>query len=185
MSNLINQKGQAFSTFQLLIAAVVALALLGVLMPIIMGNFSIGKSPSDSAQQYAKTQINNAGSLGYTDTLKFKKDDSISATGVADGIDVDRDQVYVVVPTDLIDITFSDPSTSSYKQTKYLKSTKADYKIGVICDYKESIEVSLGYNGLTGGPNNEDDFFSIIKDLDDFKDLDNSIKVCILFPKRG
>ncbi|MDD4220779.1 MAG: hypothetical protein PHQ07_00095 [Candidatus ainarchaeum sp.] len=131
-----------------------------------------------------KAQINTTGSLGYTDTLKFKYKDSISATSLTDGLDVDRDQVYVVVPTDLIGNTFSDPSTSSYKRTIYLKSTKEDYKIGVICDYKESIEVSLGYNGLAGGSNDEDDFFSIIKDLDDFKDLDNSIKVCILFPKR-
>ena len=181
MSNLKNQKGQAFSTFQLLIAAVVALALLGVLMPIIMGNFSIGKNPSDSAQQYAKTQINNAGSLNYTETLKFKKDDSISATGVADGIDVGRDQVYVIVPDDLID-TFEDASGSNYKQTSYLKSTKADYKIGVICDYKGELENSLENYNLG---KDDDDFYNKLNDVESFADLEDTIKVCILFPKRG
>jgi len=183
MFNLKKQKGQAFSTFQLLIAAVVALALLGVLMPMIIGTSPINNSPGDAAQQLAKGQINSSGSLNYTAKLKFKEGDSISAPGIADGLDVDRDQVYVMVKEDLVSNgTFSNPADAGYKQTTYKRSTKADYKIGIICDNKSYL--------LDEGNDNPfiaNDLAYITEALYDTLDAleETDFKVCILFPTRA
>ena len=43
-----NQKGQAFSVFELMIAAIVAVAILFVLLPIISGGFSFNTTPKDA-----------------------------------------------------------------------------------------------------------------------------------------
>ena len=43
-----DQKGQAFSVFELMIAAIVAVAILFVLLPIISGGFSFNTTPKDA-----------------------------------------------------------------------------------------------------------------------------------------
>ena len=43
-----NEKGQAFSTFELLIAAIVALAILGILLSIVGGVNIFGRNPQDT-----------------------------------------------------------------------------------------------------------------------------------------
>ena len=70
MFNKLKEKGQAFSTFQLLIAAVVALAILGVLLPMITKNINIGGDITDSINTTLKTQVSNYGNLAYTDEVK-------------------------------------------------------------------------------------------------------------------
>lgn len=166
----LNKKGQAFSTFQLLIAAVVALALLGVLLPIIMKNVNIGGNPEESAQTLIRSQINSVGSLRYTESVKFKNGDSISAPALAEGTGLSRQQVCIVSPGS----NFSGDSGASIT---YNSSSTLSYQIGVLCDYKDEMQASLGQ------------FTSEIPDgaslcESRFADF-SSEKVCIVFPKRA
>lgn len=170
----LNKKGQAFSTFQLLIAAVVALALLGVLLPIIMKNVNIGGNPEESAQTLIRSQVNSVGSLRYTDEVKFKDGDSISAAALAEGTGLSRQQVCVVNP--------GTSFTGGGATITYDSSSTLSYQIGVFCDY---------YDEMFDSDNPsledfEDEMPDVRNDCDDrFGSEFSSEKVCIVFPKRA
>ena len=166
----LNKKGQAFSTFQLLIAAVVALALLGVLLPIIMKNVNIGGNPEESAQTLIRSQVNSVGSLRYTDEVKFKDGDSISAAALAEGTGLSRQQVCVVNP--------GTSFTGGGATITYDSSSTLSYQIGVFCDYYDEIDDSLD--------DFEDEMPEDLGVCEDRFDSDfSSEKVCIVFPKRA
>ncbi len=166
----LNKKGQAFSTFQLLIAAVVALALLGVLLPIIMKNVNIGGNPEESAQTLIRSQINSVGSLRYTESVKFKNGDSISAPALAEGTGLSRQQVCILNPGSNFD-------GETGASITYNSSSTLSYQIGVLCDYKDEMQASLGQ--FTG---EVPDGASLCESR--FTDF-SSEKVCIVFPKRA
>jgi len=75
---MMNNRGQAFSVFQLLIAAIVAVAILGVLFGV-MGGIDVGVSGNP------KTEIGNAlsavknGGQTQTQTFQMKKNDLITS----------------------------------------------------------------------------------------------------------
>lgn len=80
-----NDRGQAFSTFQLLISAVVALAIL-VLLLNILGSINIfgTQNPSEEAVNLIKSQINSPAELRTSgNPVTFKKDDSLNAKSIA------------------------------------------------------------------------------------------------------
>jgi len=166
----LNKKGQAFSTFQLLIAAVVALALLGVLLPIIMKNVNIDGNPEESAQTLIRSQANSVGSLRYTDEVKFKDGDSISAAALAEGTGLSRQQVCVVNP--------GTSFTGGGATITYDSSSTLSYRIGVFCDYYDELDDSLNYF--------EDEMPEDLGVCEDRFDSEfSSEKVCIVFPKRA
>ena len=175
LSNILkfkNKKGQAFSTFQLLIAAVVALALLGVLMPIIMNVLGFAqRDPVSTSKQLLQGQVDNPGTLTYTDSVVFTdKKKSLSSSGISENTGLSPDQVRFVVgdlaTTDFVELVDN-------KGIDYQKSTKGTYKIGIICDYKNNIiESSEAYAEIP-------DITSITWESTD------DIKVCVIFPKRS
>ena len=182
MKKLTN-KGQAFSTFQLLIAAVVALALLGVLLPMISGGFGgFGNSPSEAASQKVSSQINAPGNLSYTDAVKFKTDDTLDAFSVAEDAQLGRDQVYVLLPQKYENyFTPQAGNESASKVIRYDMSSQNDFKIGVLCDYADNFE---GNDAIT--EYYPDVFTSGGLDLTvPDNDLDGDIKLCLMFPERA
>jgi len=175
LSNILklkNKKGQAFSTFQLLIAAVVALALLGVLMPIIMKTLGFAQGdPISTSKQLLQGQIDNPGTLAYTDSVAFtNKKKSLTASGISENTGLSPDQVRFIVG-DLADTDFQELADN--KGINYLKSTKGTYKIGIICDYQNNILDSA--EAYTEIP----DITAITWESTD------DIKVCVVFPKRS
>jgi len=87
---MINQKGQAFSVFELMIAGVVAFAILMVLLPIIANIWNgTGADPIPSISDSIKT----VGTSGTLSTVPFvlKKDLSISSTNLASKTDLDKE----------------------------------------------------------------------------------------------
>jgi hypothetical protein len=172
MNQLKKEKGQAFSTFQLLIAAVVALALLAVLLPLLKSP-NIGNSPTKLTQDLLKSQIDNIGALAYTPTLTIKKDYSLSISGLVDETGIDRSQVAFVLPTELNN-SFSN---NNLNVLKYLKSTKGTFIIGILCDYEGS-DFTTSFDAYT------EDISTGNIDEPTFYDTTGGLKVCMIFPKR-
>ena len=80
---MLNQRGQAFSVFELLIAGVVAFAILIILLQIMGGlNFN----PSGNAKDTITNAIKNAGMSGNATSANFQlaPNDQIVATNLAD-----------------------------------------------------------------------------------------------------
>ena len=91
----LNKKGQASSTFQLLIAAIVALAILGVLISVI-GGLDIGTDkPDQVTNNLLKNQLNYPGVINCTDAIKFKRSTSIGAEAMVKNTGLSQYQVLV------------------------------------------------------------------------------------------
>jgi hypothetical protein len=167
-----NEKGQAFSTFELLIAAIVALAILGILLSIVGGINIFGRNPQDTTVELVKTQMNNnLGGTAYTDTVKFKTNDSLSVYGIAQSADLDPNQIYIVVPDALLsDFNYG----QEFKTITYKKSTAGTFQIGVFC-YIGS-ELSTPATGT--------DFESLVSKLSIPTDYSDSV-ICVISPKRA
>ena len=92
---VMDNRGQAFDSFKLLIAAIVAIAILGVLMPIIaqIGGF-IPSDPTASIARQLTNTINSPGTLKVTEKLTFSRDVSnISAKAIANEASISPDQI--------------------------------------------------------------------------------------------
>ncbi len=181
LSNILkikNKKGQAFSTFQLLIAAVVALALLGVLLPIIMKNVDIGGDPSQAAQSLLKTQINNPGTLAFTESVTFSgKTNSLAASGVTNDTGLDRQQIAFSING--LDGTFSTIGTTAIG---YDKTDKGKYMIGILCDGTQD-DLMASIKAYSSGDSPKIKFTPEDITFDD--SADPGVTNCVIFPKRA
>ena len=139
MIKLRKEKGQAFSTFQLLIAAVVALALLAVLLPLLKSP-NIGNSATKLTQDLLKSQQQNIGALRYTQKVTMKANDTMAVSGLTQNTGIDVDQVSIVVPEELS----SSFTVANNKVLKYSKTSKGTYIIGVLCDNQDAFDASVG-----------------------------------------
>ena len=172
-----NSKGQAFSTFQLLIAAVVALALLGVLMPIIMKTLGFAQGdPISTSKQLLQSQIDNPGTLSYTDSVAFTSSkNSLAASGISENTGVTREQI-MLLNNGLSEFTAT-PEGQPANVLKYTRTTKGTYKIGVLCDWVADIEGAVG-NYSSEIPNITGVTATSFPDA-------AGQKVCIVFPMRS
>ena len=171
----INKKGQAFSTFQLLIAAVVALAILGVLLPMITNHPPIDNDPINASKELIRTQITNRGTLIFTKDVRFDSSNTtLSAESVVEGSGLNMDQV-----------TFTNGGlTNEFTATgnilRYNLQRNSTMKIGILCsEGKENLKnyIENEYSNdkiLDGG----EDIISTLTD-------DESLTVCVIFPKRA
>jgi hypothetical protein len=168
------ERGQAFSTFQLLIAAVVALALLGVLMPII-GNINPGTGRViEALKERINTQQDQPGALSLTDSLKVsgKKDKLIGTATITEGTGLSDDQV----------IFYHNDHTSDFSTENgdlmILTDSTVTYRFGVIC-HINAVDLEQKINQLISGTN------SIIKggisDIS-FEELSEDGRACLVFP---
>jgi hypothetical protein len=129
----LNKKGQASSTFQLLIAAIVALAILGVLISVIGGIGGISGDPATATKQLVRSQINNPGAVVCTDPVEFSKTKTpeLSASGITKDSGLDRGQVYFTTPTDAIS---GFPVPEDPKILTYNSNSKKKVVMCVLCD---------------------------------------------------
>ena len=131
-----NQKGQAFTTFQLLISAVIALAILVLLLNIIGGlpNLS-GGEPSDEATNLVKALVNSPGDLKLSRDIVFRPQTNLTAKSIAASSGVLTEDQICVSTGDF------DPENSQFKQigseeqiVSYQGSSNVTAKLSVICD---------------------------------------------------
>jgi len=149
----LNQKGQASSTFQLLIAAIVALAILGVLISVIGGIGGISGDPTTATKQLLKNQINNPGAESCTDPVEFsaKKNKSLAAMGITKDSGLDSEQVFFTNEPNEGVTGFEVNSTGSILQ--YISQSSKKVVICVICaEGTENLEQALEDNlGASNG----------------------------------
>lgn len=164
-----NSRGQAFSTFQLLIAAVVALAILVLLLNIIGSLPSINsQKPIKVASDLVASQVNSPAELRTSSSVPFGKEDSLNATSIASQSGVVTNSQICISKGDHID-TDEFVLSSSGKVLTYNGSSALRVKISVLCDTGSQIQEDLEENG--------DGFGSWV---DDCQDLPENQTACII-----
>lgn len=94
MRKFMNNRGQAYSTFQLLIAAVIAMAILVILIPIIMQVMGIITSdPTDETKRMLSNAVDNPSAIQYTPDVAFEPGDALSAQAITERTGIAKDQV--------------------------------------------------------------------------------------------
>lgn len=181
---LINQKGQAFSVFELLIAAIVAVAILFVLLPIVT---SIVLPTGDAVTTIGNAVSSTTNTSTETQTFEIKAKQTILASAFSNkGVDAcavfftskpfDNEQVETVSNKDA---ELGDMQCTSYIVNRTNSAIKA--RATVVC---ETSVASLRANLETSG---------LIESLDDDADLtalwDESTpdytKVCAVFLRKA
>ncbi|MFH0905709.1 MAG: hypothetical protein V1824_00040 [archaeon] len=177
------QKGQAFSTFQLLIAAVVALALLGVLMPIIMNVLGFAQGdPTSTSKQLIKSQLDNPDALLYTEQVAFTNSKkTLSAAGITKDTGLPKEQVAFIFP-DSLSNDFSVNSTNSVLTYKKSSTTKA--KVGVLCS-ETVVDLQTAFNSYLEDELEGKFASTDIPGLFTVDGFDDSITACVVFPVKS
>ena len=94
LGDFLNQQGQAYSTFKLLIAAIVAMAILAILIPIIMNVIGLIKaSPQDEAKSLLSDLVGAPGALKHTKEVVFESDSVLAASALAERLPLAKDQI--------------------------------------------------------------------------------------------
>lgn len=174
-------KGQAFSTFQLLIAAVVALALLGVLMPIIMQALGfIQSDPVSAAKTTLRSAFDSPGTVQATEAVTFSsKNREISAEGITDGTGIAADQV--IFFHNGFDNDFDVIGTGTNNGLAYKKSEKMTFALNILCTAPESLSQQIENRidtGLVDSGVNSSEF-------DNLADETRASRICAVFPTRA
>jgi len=171
----LNKKGQASSTFQLLIAAIVALAILGVLISVIGGIGGISGDPSTTTRQKVKEQINSPGAVSCTTAVEFSKSKTpeLAASAVITDSGLDRRQVFFSTqPDEIAGFTVSD----NKKTLKYDSSTKKKVAICVVCDEH------LATSSPIVDKLDEERITEITQDI--IGETNQGQTVCVVFPRK-
>ncbi len=145
-----NNKGQAFSTFQLLISAVIALAILVLLLNILEGiNFFNQRKPISEATDLIKSQINSPSELRTGQVVTFNRDDTLNSKSISDNSGALTSNQVCVSLGDFID----DPGDFTFTSAKEgdilrFNGGQLRVKLSVICDTGTEIQDDLTQNGV-------------------------------------
>ncbi len=149
-----NTRGQAFSTFQLLIAAVVALAILVLLLNIIGSLPTPGTTkPQAEGVNLIKSQINSPSELRTSsNSVNFAKEDSLNSKSIATSSGVLTSSQVCISMGDFADETDSDFRDTNPNKTgdiiQYTGSGQLRVKLSVLCDTGTELANDLQNNGI-------------------------------------
>jgi len=136
-----DSRGQAYSTFQLLIAAVVAMAILAILIPIIMQVMGlITANPTDETRSLLGSLIDAPGSLRTTKVVSFSPGTDISGSSLAEKVALGKNQICMSTgefPTDAekgFECLGCDSQDATQQRLIYHGTTNITAKIAVVCN---------------------------------------------------
>ena len=166
----LTKKGQASSTFQLLIAAVVALAILGVLLNILNVLPGLNKDPTKTTKTLLTDQMNNPGAESCTDPVTFTRSKStLSAEGITLNTGLELKQVYFDNPEGILNF---DPKPSLLR---YGTTASKKVMMCIICSSDAStLSSAIEDNKRPTG----DNFASVPNDLS------SGETVCVIYPRK-
>ncbi|MFH0970406.1 MAG: hypothetical protein V1776_03015 [Candidatus Diapherotrites archaeon] len=143
-----NTRGQAFSTFQLLIAAVVALAILVLLLNIIGSLPNLGgQKPNKVASDLVASQVNAPSELRTSNSVTFTREDSLNAQAIASASQVvTQGQLCLSLGDFPEDGDFT--TNDSGNIIKYAGSSNLRVRLSVICDTGTELIDDLTDNGI-------------------------------------
>src|SRR3989338_4149871 len=138
---ILNQTGQGSSVFQLLIAAVVAIAILSVLFGVLdlAKFFNVGQDPTTAAAETLKGAYTAPSNIKSSRTSLFNFDTTLNVKGIAAAAKGGPQ-------ADDLCLTLGDFATNNRgfefitdgKALRYKGSSPAQARIDVICDYGET-----------------------------------------------
>ncbi len=165
-----NSKGQAYSVFKLLIAAVVAVSILMILFSILGGlDFFVTKDPMDEASKNVKKLVNELGIPKKIGKVTFQPESILAAKPIAEGTqELSSDQICVQIG-DYDDDRFD--VVTDGRSIRYTGSTTQATGLWIICSRGKEIEQDIEDNGL------EDELDP--SDCPSFDD-DSSARFCIV-----
>jgi len=127
---MLNQRGQEFSVFKLLISAIVAIVVLTLLLNILgIVNFNPNTDPSKSAVNLLTSMDSSQYQEKVSARIDFTKENSINAKSLAKEMGLDEEQICLAVQTDLE----SDGFSSNGKLIRYTGSNSVRVKLAGIC----------------------------------------------------
>jgi len=122
---MLNQRGQEFSVFKLLISAIVAIVILTLLLQVLgIINFDPNTNPASAAENLLKDMDNSVYQEKVSDRINFEKEHSIGSAALASEIGLSQNQICLAVEEGLSDfdvnpslslITYSGDSTIRVK----------------------------------------------------------------------
>lgn len=153
-----NQSGQAFSVFKLLIAAIVAVFILALLLQILSNITPPSQGdPTDEAASKIKTLLTKLGTPERTAVVTFQAGQILSARTIASKTGaLDQDNVCVMVGSS--DSDNSNFETSDGTTVVYSGNSNVQRRLYIICDLKN--EISNTISSLSGVPLVEEAFVS-------------------------
>ncbi|MFA5746251.1 MAG: hypothetical protein WCX82_00035 [archaeon] len=167
----LNNKGQASSTFQLLIAAVVALAILGVLLSILNVIPGPNADPSNATKTLLKTQVDSPGAEQCTTKVTFTRSVSRVATeSITAETGLDPEQVYFDNPEGM-----TPPFELSENQQllKYTSTTSKKVIMCIICSNSiEHLNSAISENAKS-----TDDFGNV-------PEVEDGQTLCVVYPRK-
>jgi len=133
-----NEKGQAFSVFNLLIAAVVSLAILGLLMSIMggIGGIGGGTAPDKAAKNLIEDAFNSDFQEQYDD-VTFTDKIKIRAVALEASSSILAEEVGFCISDELPEGLFE--ANDSYLE--YTKDTKYDAKLMAYCGNSDGLSL--------------------------------------------
>ena len=173
----LNKKGQASSTFQLLIAAIVALAILGVLISVIGGVNPLSGDAKTATSQKLKAQMNNPGAVDCTEPVTFKKGISLATEGITKDSGLDPQQVFF---TNAIDSVTNFPEPSGTKSVlRYSGTSSKKVVLCIICsdNGKTGLETAITNNEISS-------FNDWPTSSGNYELPENGETACIVYPKK-
>lgn len=194
---MVNQKGQAFSVFELMIAGVVAFAILMVLMQII-GGVLTGQDTDALDSISSKIKAVQPSGQDNTGNFVLKKGVTIDATDLASKTDLDEGS-FVFLENELVpevEVSFTGESIGDY--IKYTGSQqKHTLSAFVICkptaqqlentlarfgDDDRDIELTGSFQSSSGVDSSSDS--SLLRGADDDSGCINGLPCCAIIPMK-
>lgn len=151
MKNL-GQKGQAFSVFKLLIAAIVAVFILTFLLQILSGiTPPAAGEPNEEAASKIKTLVSKLGIAETTKVVNFEPNTRLSARTIAEKTDtLGNEEVCVITgesdsgSNSPFTVTGGSSGSNNGGSVFYEGNSKVTRKLYIICDYADDIQTSIG-----------------------------------------
>ena len=148
---MLNQRGQGFDVFKLLIAAVVAGAILVILMQTLQIIRPLNtQDPNEVAATSVKSGINNPGIPDYVENVTFKKGSALRAATIAEKSKaLSTNQVCVKK-------SGSTPNPGSFEDNggvaviEYIGNSDQQVRLVVLCDRAGGLLAKNGYIDVLG-----------------------------------
>lgn len=173
----LNKKGQASSTFSLLIAAVVALAILGVLLSILNVIPGMNTKPGDATKTLLSTQINRYGEEQCTTKVTFDTSNARLATQAATlDTGLSAEQVYFDNPEELSQFEITGTSETSNQMLRYKPTNSYKVLMCVVCsNNKDSLQSAIELNQKSS---------DVFASVDDMEGIEDDQTICVVYPRK-
>ncbi|MDO8647876.1 MAG: hypothetical protein Q7R70_05700 [Candidatus Diapherotrites archaeon] len=147
-----NSKGQAFDVFKLLIAAVIALAMLAILIPILKINIT-ANDPGKAASDLVKSNYDKYSEYSTSQEVLFNSSaSSLNLKSIAtQSKNISATQLCIGMGDFEGSEEFSLDGTSGNVVLKYTGTSQKRATIGIICDDAKSLEGDLTNQSITPG----------------------------------